>query len=265
MDTTYPWLMLGDCLERMKEIPDGSVDMILCDLPYGTTACKWDSIIPFEPLWEQYWRVVKDNAAIALFAQQPFSTLLVASQISHFKFDFVWVKNTQTGIALAKYQPMRKHELINVFYKRQPVFNKQPNKSQSTIVLNHVKSGYARGKIKYESQHFPTMMCNRDPFTADINPATVLNFNIVNNRDKSRCHPTQKPVALLEYLIRTYTHEDETVLDNTMGSGSTGVACVNTNRKFIGIEKDEKYFRIAQSRIQSAIDEKSQLLFSDVS
>jgi DNA modification methylase len=245
-------LLHGDCLQLMKQIPNGSVDMILTDPPYGTTACKWDVVIPFEPLWEQYWRISKENAAILLFAQQPFSTLLVASQIAHFKFDFVWVKNTQTGIALARFQPMRKHELINVFYKKQPVFNKQPNQSQSPTVLNHSKKGYDRGKIKYESEHLPTLKCNREPFTANINPATVLNFNTVNNRDKSRCHPTQKPVPLLEYLIKTYTLEGETVLDNCMGSGSTGVACMNTGRKFIGIEMDDNYFTIAKQRIESA-------------
>jgi len=246
--------MLGDCLERMKEIPDGSVDMILCDLPYGTTACKWDVVIPFEPLWEQYWRVLKPNGAVALFNTYPFGFYLGISQIEYFRYEWIWKKTIATNFLHVKKQPAKKHELVSIFYKKQPTYNPQmeSGKPYKDTIRNRTE-GYFNGrktsKIAIDNQGYRF-------------PCTIQEFSNGNNKN---VHPTQKPVALLEYLVKTYTNEGEIVLDNTMGSGSTGVACVNINRKFIGIEKDEKYFEIASNRIQAAIDEKSQLLFSDVS
>lgn len=243
-------LILGDCLDKLKDLSDNSVDLILTDLPYGTTACKWDAVIPLEPLWEQYWRVLKKNGAVVLFAAQPFTTILISSQIRHFKYQYVWVKNTQTGIALANIQPMRKHEDICVFYKSQPTFNKQMVETESDIMVNHSKKGYTRGSKETQSEHLPSMDLIRKPFSLMINPSTVLKFNAISNRSKIKFHPTQKPVELLEYLIKTYTNENETVLDSCMGSGSTGIACKNLNRNFIGIEKDEGYFKAAKSWIE---------------
>ena len=231
----------GDCLEVMKEIPDKSVDMILCDLPYGTTACKWDNVIPFEPLWEQYNRIIKDNGAIVLFGTQPFTSVMINSNLKNYKHHWVWLKNRGTGFQVAKYRPMMKTEDIIAFTKKgkinyypqmikldKPVFLSNATSSNGTNPLSHFNIG---GKIV--DRKYPT---------------NVLDFKKVSKPK----HPTQKPVALLEYLIKTYTNENELVLDNCMGSGSTGVACVNTNRNFIGIELDEKYFNIAKERIENA-------------
>lgn len=235
-------LIQGDCLEVMKTIPDKSIDMILCDLPYGTTACKWDSVIPFEPLWEQYNRIIKDSGAIVLFGSEPFSSKLRMSNLKMYKYDWVWNKKKAGNIFLAKYQPMKNHENILVFGKN--TINYYP----IMIPLKKVKKSknYGTGE---------TMGGNREK--EDIvytythkNPVSILEFS--NAVQKGKLHPTQKPVELLEYLIKTYTNEGELVLDNCMGSGSTGVACKNTNRDFIGIELDEKYFNIAKSRIELA-------------
>lgn len=244
---------LGDCLELMKNIPDHTVDMILCDLPYGTTACSWDAIIPFEPLWEQYWRIAKPNAAVVLFGAEPFSSLLRISDFSSFKYDWVWVKNTQTGISLSKYQPMRKHEMIHIFYKNKTIFNKQMVETKSEIMKNHKNKGYGRGTKKTISEHTGKMSLVRGDFESLINPNTVLEFDIVPNRLKSKFHPTQKPVALFEYMIKTYTNEDMLVLDNCAGSGTTAIAAENTSRKWICIEKDETYYNKAIERIQNEI------------
>jgi len=233
----------------MKAIPDGTVDMILCDPPFGTTACKWDTVIPFEPLWEQYWRVLKPNGVVALFGAEPFSSNLRMSQIQTFKYDWVWYKNTQTGISIAKIQPMRAHEIISVFYKQQCTYNRQPAKSRiENIETREGKIRHRKGK----SDHTPKLDFQDDVFKSAVNPRSVLEFNVVNNANGAKLHPTQKPIALLEYLIRTYTNEAETVLDNCMGSGSTGVAAVNLKRRFIGIELDAKYFGIAERRITEA-------------
>lgn len=240
----YPWLMEGDCLEKMKEIPDGSVDMILADLPYGTTACKWDIVIPFEPLWEQYWRILKKNGVIALFGSEPFSSYLRLSHIKYYKYDWIWEKPQGTGFLNAKKRPLVSVENICIFYK----------------FFGHYYPQFDEGK-PYRFSH------KRDPLSnqtyrefIDMErisegtryPKTILRFN--NKKAKEQgLHSCQKPTDLLEYLIRTYTKEGDIVLDNVMGSGSTGVACVNTGRKFIGIEKDEKYFKIAKERIEDAI------------
>ena len=244
-------LMLGDCLERMKEIPDGSVDMILCDLPYGTTACKWDTIIPFEPLWEQYRRVAKRNAAIVLTASQPFTSVLVGSNIKNFKHEWIWEKAVGSNFATLKYQPMKEHESVLVFSVG--VVNYYPIMQERKGTQRGVSPDYTNTASPSKNEKGEAtggINRNRDgkKYGELRNPSSVQFFN---NRIKSDrgCHPTQKPVALMEYLIKTYTNEGETVLDNCMGSGTTGVACINTNRNFIGIELDPEYFKIAEKRI----------------
>lgn len=230
-------LMHGDCLERMSEIPDGSVDMILADLPYGTTRNKWDSIIPLEGLWSEYRRITKRSGAVVLTAAQPFTSVLVSSNLREFKYEWIWQKEAGTGLLNAKRQPLRDHESIVVFYREQCRYNPQ----------------FTDGKPYVCKKGGETSNYNPSGEVITVNegtrcPKTVQFFQ----RDKHKVHPTQKPVALMEYLIRTYTNEGETVLDNVMGSGTTGVACANTGRRFIGIERDEKYFEIASKRIEGA-------------
>ena len=227
----------GDCLELMNGIPDGSIDMILCDLPYGTTACKWDTIIPFEPLWEQYERVIKDNGAIVLTASQPFTSALVMSNPKMFKYDMVWKKPQGVDPFMAKIRPLNDKEDILVFCKGRTVYNPQLMQGKPYKVT--------RDKKPRVNEITGTTMKR----TSTVNEGNRLPKRILEFNQERGLHPTQKPVALLEYLIRTYTNEGETVLDNCMGSGSTGVACVNTSRNFIGIELDEKYFNIAKKRI----------------
>jgi DNA modification methylase len=238
----------GDCIEFMKTLPDNSVDMVLTDPPYGTTACKWDSIIPFAPMWEQLKRVVKDNGAIVLFGCEPFSSALRMSNIKNYKYDWVWQKDKATNHLNAKKQPMRRNELISVFYKKQCMYKPQLSKKDKnnirppTIIRKQTEVYGDMTKMSRRSIHVDMSYPNE----------TLLFRGCFGDKGKS-LHPTQKPVALLEYLIKTYTLENETVLDFTMGSGSTGVACINTNRKFIGCELDMGYFDIAQSRIQGAL------------
>lgn len=236
-----------DCLQGMKKIPDGSVDMILCDLPYGTTACKWDTIIPFKPLWEQYERVIKDNGAIVLTGKQPFTSQLVISNPKLFRYEIIWDKVCASNPMLAKKQPLKSHENICVFYKKQPTYNPQMTEG---VVWNRGGSGAKLSKhnafdinIKRE--------CKSDKTNLKY-PKTIWVES--NSNRTNRLHPTQKPVNLLERLIKTYTNEGEVVLDNCMGSGSTGVACINTNMKFIGIELDKNYFEIAKNRIEEVND-----------
>lgn len=234
-------LMNGDCLEQLKAVPDNSVDLILTDPPYGTTACKWDSIIPFGPLWAELKRVIKPNGAIILFGTEPFSSLLRASNIKQFRYDWIYEKPAATGFLNAKKQPLRAHEIISVFYARQPTYNPQKitgqrRKQSARLDINSECYGKAIKRTVYDS--------------TERYPRSVQVFN--SDKQKESLHPTQKPVALIEYLVKTYTNENETVLDFTMGSGTTGVACVNTNRKFIGIELDPGYFAIAQARIEQA-------------
>ncbi len=234
-----------DCLEGMKRIPDKSIDMILCDLPYGTTACKWDTIIPFEPLWEQYERIIKDNGAIVLTASQPFTTSLIASNMKMFKYCWVWDKHIPRGFQTAKYKPMNKHEDVCVFGKgRINYFPIMVERDKPVKVKNYSKTGTTSSNDigKYNDKNKSFTYTHR-------NPDTIITGCWEPN--KGKVHPTQKPVSLMEYLIRTYTNEGETVLDNCMGSGSTGVACKNLNRNFIGIELDDKYFKIAKERIES--------------
>lgn len=229
-------LMHGDCLELMAQIPDGSVDMVLCDLPYGTTQNKWDSVIPFEPLWAHYKRICK--GAIVLTAAQPFTSALVMSNPRMFKYQWVWEKSRPTGHLDCNKKPLRLHEDVLVFYGAQPTYTPQGvircAKVRKARTTNGTNYGAAQKDSVSKFENYPT---------------SVL---ICPSEDNRNAHPTQKPVALMEYLIRTYTNEGETVLDNCMGSGTTGVACVNTGRNFIGIEQDEKYFEIAKNRIEMA-------------
>ena len=246
-------LMHGDCLELMKTIDDKSVDMILCDLPYGTTACKWDNVKPFEPLWEQYNRIIKDNGAIVLFGSEPFSSKLRLSNLKMYKYDWVWVKSRALGFTNAKNKPMNKHELISVFSKgtcANGSKNKMIYNPQGLIPYGKTVSGIKDCKAdREEGGHKFARKSHKQSYVQEFTnfPTQILNFANKGNT----VHPTQKPVALLEYLIKTYTNEGETVLDNCMGSGSTGVACKNLNRGFIGIEKDDNYFNIAKNRIEN--------------
>jgi len=237
----------GDCLEVLKDIDDKSIDMILCDLPYGTTACKWDTIIPFEPLWEQYKRIIKDNGAIVLTASQPFTSALVISNIKMFRYEIIWEKERPTNIFFMKKQIGKVHENILVFYKHQPIFNPIMEERLFTgkgEVVGNIKE--SRTHIKQNYKH-----------SANYNfkqkyPRSVLKINRdIEKGGKS--HPTQKPVALFEYLIKTYTNEGDLVLDNCIGSGTTGVACKRINRNFIGIEQDKEYCKIAEARIEATI------------
>lgn len=315
-------LMLGDCLERMKEIPDGSVDMVLCDLPYGTTACKWDSVIPFEPLWEQYRRVAKTNAAIVLTASQPFTSAVVMSNPEMFRYSWVWEKEQGVNFLTAKKNPMKVHEDVLVFYLdeaevkgRSPKFSglrdyfalerkrlgltaKDIKRLLGNDMGGHyftggvqwtlptlenykrlqVSGGFTRDWHELKSQfdaiakdcriRYSPQMTSGKPYVSGLGSSGDVTGNVVKTRTENEgtryprsiqkfkretgMHPTQKPVALMEYLIRTYTNEGDTVLDNCMGSGTTGVACINTGRKFIGIELDQGYFDIAKQRIENA-------------
>ena len=232
----------GDCLELMKGIPDGSIDMILCDLPYGTTECKWDSIIPLDKLWEQYMRIIKENGVVVLTSAQPFTTKLIESNIKHYKYNWYWVKNMVTGFCFAKYQPMRKVEDVCVFYKKMPKYN-----PQGLVAIENPKP-----KVRKKMERNDWIY--RDTLNGEFIPQwTNYPNNVLEFKSERGYHPTQKPVSLFEYLIKTYTDEGMVVLDNCMGSGTTGVACVNTNRRFIGMELDEKYFNIAKQRIEEAV------------
>lgn len=235
-------IMQGNCLELMKEIPDGSIDMILCDLPYGTTACKWDSVIPFEPLWEQYNRIIKDNGAIVLFSAQPFTSALVSSNIKNYKHHWIWLKNRGTGFQVAKYRPMMQTEDIIAFCKKGNTLKYNPQ------MIPLEKPYYCRNASSTNGSNPLANFGEGGKWVNEKYPTNVIEIAKVTKP----IHPTQKPVELLEYLIKTYTNTGETVLDNCMGSGSTGVACVNTNRRFIGIELEEKYFNIAKERIKQA-------------
>ena len=250
-DKPNNYLWLGDCLELMKYIPNKSMDAIICDLPYGTTNIKWDSIIPFDLLWKQYNRVIKDNGAILLFGSEPFSSTLRLSNINSFKYDWIWEKSMPTGMAQSSYMPMKYHETISVFVnKGKPTFNKQlAERNQSSLQRakykmqgsSHLSNHIAIGE-QPPTQYNPTK----------VNPKTILKFKSVPNTPKgSKLHPTQKPLELMEYLIKTYTNKGDMVLDNTMGSGTTNLAALKLNRKSIGIEKEKQYYDIAVRRLSS--------------
>ena len=237
-------LLQGDCLELMKDIPDGSIDVILCDLPFGTTKNEWDKIIPFGLLWEQYNRVIKDNGAIILFSQMPFTAQLVMSNQKHFRYEWIWQKTKSSGFMNAKKMPLKQHENILVFYKKLPTYNPQGITKGVSI-----KTGRSR---KGNSRNYGKTGCGNPEYIQTVSnyPKDIICFS--NPSNKGHLHPNQKPIALLEYLIKTYTNENDVVLDNCMGSGSTGVACINTNRNFIGMELDKHYFEIAEKRIAEA-------------
>ncbi len=261
-------LRQGDCLELMKDIPNSSIDLILCDLPYGTTSCKWDIVIPFDKLWEQYNRIIKDNGAIVLFGSQPFTSGLIMSNIKNFKYEWIWEKQKASNFMGAKYQPLKYHENICVFSKSTHNYYPQKYKVLEFEEIKQMNSkelkqvfetrDYDRfGKVdrrktinnpKTNKEHIGNKITRiRNVDDGYRYPKSVLK---INKEINTNLHPTQKPIALLEYLIKTYTNEGDVVLDNCMGSGSTGVASVNTNRNFIGIELDEKYFNIAKERIE---------------
>ena len=241
----------GDCLELMHDIDDKSIDMILCDLPYGTTACKWDSIIPFEPLWNHYKRIIKNNGAIVLTASQPFTSALVMSNIKMFKYEWIWIKNRITGFANAKKQPLRNYESILVFYGLFPTYNPQGlSRVNKTVKNGKTVGGESLRSDIAETSGKGNLRTAGHTYTQEFTgyPKQTLN-NIPE--DLQKLHPTQKPVALFEYLIKTYTNEGELILDNCAGSGTTAIAAINTNRNYILMEKDEGYFNIAKDRIKS--------------
>jgi len=243
-------LMHGDCLELMKAIPNNSIDMVLTDPPYGTTACKWDTVIDFDMMWKELKRITKDNGAICLFGSEPFSSALRVSNIKMFKYDWIWNKKRITAPFLAKIQPLRQHEIVSVFYRKQCLYNPQPTKKSTVKSFSKKEMRDGKGEVYGGMKRSGIRNENEYGY-----PKTILNcIPVVTNMSKEKfIHPTQKPVALLEYLLKTYTLENETVLDFTMGSGSTGVACKNLNREFIGIELDDKYFNIAKDRINENI------------
>ena len=226
----------GNCLELMNDIDDKSIDMILCDLPYGTTACKWDTVIPFEPLWAHYKRIIKDNGAIVLTASQPFTSALVMSNIKMFKYEWVWDKKLPSGMQIAKYRPMQRHENVLVFSNGTPKY--YPIKTQQKERTGKIYSKSDSSPLAFDDGVLKTYK--------EKNPQSIIEFY---KRDKLMVHPTQKPVALFEYLIKTYTNEGELVLDNCAGSGTTAIACLKTNRNYSLIEQETKYCDIANKRI----------------
>ena len=245
-------LRKGDCLELMKDLPNESIDMILADLPYGTTQNKWDVIIPLDKLWEQYERIIKENGMICLTSAEPFTSTLITSNKKMFKYDLIWDKKLSSGFLNAKRMPLRRHEQILCFYKKLPTYNpemvtrgKVRKKGITTETGKHTSNyGKFKNSVVENNEYYPT---------------SIIEVSNANRKDK--LHPTEKPLELFEYLIKTYTNEGDVVLDNTMGSGTTGVACINTNRNFIGMELDDKYFEIAKARINEAITAKQLQLF----
>ena len=235
-------ILLGDCLELMKDIPNGSIDMILCDLPYGTTACKWDVIIPFDKLWEQYERIIKTNGAILLFGQEPFSSSIRLSNLKDYKFDIIWNKKFASNFAQAKKRPMNIHENICVFYKKQPTYNPSMTKRDTPIKAT---SGSTFSEVSMVKN-----FNNIENKVYDFKyPESIVLFPRILGTSKEKTgHPTQKPIELFEYLIKTYTNENDLILDNCAGSGTTAIACLNTNRQFIVMEKEQKYYDIILKR-----------------
>ena len=238
-------LRLGDCLNLMPKIETGSIDLILCDLPYGTTNCKWDTIIPFDKLWEQYERIIKSNGAIVLNASQPFTSALVMSNPKMFKYEWIWEKTKASNFQLAKLNPLKFHENILVFYKTPPTYN------QLTLTDCYIKSG--RGTNVRQLKHCKD---SKDYVTTKTGYNRSV-IKVANPSGKGHPHPTAKPIELCETLIKIYTNENETVLDNTMGSCTTGIACINTNRNFIGMENNKEYFNISLKRVEEKRKEKA--------
>jgi len=253
-------LIQGDCLQEMQNIPDKSIDAIICDLPYGTTQNKWDSVIPLDKLWGEYQRIIKDNGAIVLFSDSIFTAKLILSNERLFRYELVWDKVVPSGFLNANRMPMRRHENILLFYKKLPVYNKQMQpRNPNSHSLGRVEN-YTKSEGKEERSNYGVINDKKRNEIEDYsqkNPDSILSFTKGNSRGKyKKLHPTQKPVKLIEWLIKTYTNECEIVLDNTMGSGTTAIACMNTNRNFIGIELDESYFAIAKKRVEEKRKEK---------
>ena len=252
-------LLHGDCLIEMQSIADKSVDMILCDLPYGTTKCKWDAVLPFEPLWEQYKRIIKERGAIVLFGSEPFSSSLRLSNIKDYRYDWYWEKDKGANFLFGNKMPIKIIETISVFYTHQPTYNSQKTINPAGVSRRHLSKNPSKitknvKDVMGDSWSETVMDETQNYHGRDYEPDKLLAKQLIYfARDaRGKVHPTQKPVALLEYLIKTYTLEGEIVLDNAMGSGSTGVACKNLYRRFIGIEKDDTYFEIAKKRIEEA-------------
>lgn len=232
-------ILHGDCLELMKDIPSGSIDMILCDLPFGVTNCKWDVIIPFDKLWEQYERIIKPNGAIVLTASQPFTSVLTCSNLKLFKYEWIWKKTRPSGSMLCNKQPLKEHESVLIFYKKMGIYNAQMTETKRVVEKQRTVN---KGEI-VNSQKLTRQFDNKGL----AYPRTIFEFANPNNNS---LHPTQKPTELFEYLIKTYTNENDLVLDNCAGSGTTAIACLNTNRNYIVMEKEQKYYDIIQERVK---------------
>lgn len=241
-------LFLGNCLEVLREIPDGCVDMVFCDLPYGTTQNAWDVLIPFDKLWEMYGRVVKENGAIVLTAQSPFDKILGCSNLPMFRYEWIWEKNKSTGHLNAKKMPMKSHENVLIFYKKLPVYNPQKTVGHKPFGAVKPKENIPKPKELRNYNHVEKTFGN-DGTTTDRYPRSVQRFAVMNNDDERKFHPTQKPVGMIEYFIKTYSNEGDVVLDNCMGAGSTCVAANNVGRRYIGVEQNEEYFRLASEWI----------------
>jgi site-specific DNA-methyltransferase (adenine-specific) len=254
MENNIITLYEGDCLELMKQIPDKSIDAIITDPPYGTTACKWDSIIDFKLMWEQLNRIIKPNGAIVLFGSEPFSSALRMSNINNYKYDWIWEKNKASNFMGAKYSPMKYHEIVSVFSNKK--HNYFPIKWEQKESMIDKRKTFNSHFVNNET-HIGSIIRNRNIDDGSRFPKSIIK---IDKKTNGNLHPTQKPVPLMEYLIKTYTNEGETVLDFTMGSGTTGVACINTNRNFIGIEKDDNYFKIAKKRIDDAKQQEKEKL-----
>lgn len=242
------FLILGDTIEEMKKIPDNSIDMVLCDLPYGMTHCKWDIITPFEELWEQYDRICKQKAVVCLFGIEPFSSKIRLSNLDNYRYDWIWEKTQGTGHLNASRMPLRCHENISVFYRKTPTYNPiKTNGHKRKVSTAEHKRNTNTGEIYGKCDNF------RDYDSTERYPRSVITFS--SDKQKEHFHPTQKPVSLCQYLIKTYSNEGDLILDNTMGSGTTGVACIKENRQFIGIEKEISFFNIAKERLKKMINE----------
>ena len=238
-------IVCGDCFEIMEQIPTQSIDMILCDLPYEGTRNQWDKMLPCDKLWESYKRIIKPNGVIALTATQPFASYLISSNLDMFRYDLIWQKNKVTGFLNANKMPLRQHESILIFYQKLPTYN--PQKSQGHKPVNSFT------KMSDGSNYGKTSKGFKGGGQTDRHPTSILKFPVVNNDSQDKCHPTQKPIALFEYLIKTFTNENEIVLDNCIGSGTTAIAAIKSSRRFIGIDNNEDYCQIAKERIQSLI------------
>jgi DNA modification methylase len=245
-------LLNGNCLDIMPTLSAGCVDMVFCDLPYGTTQNSWDTIIPFDELWKEYRRIVKENGAIVLTAQSPFDKTLACSNLKDFRYEWIWEKNKATGHLNAKKMPLKSHENILIFYRKLPTYNPQKTTGHKPFGAVKPRDNMPEPEVKRNYNHVSKQIGN-DGKTTDRYPRSVQKFPVINNDNPEKWHPTQKPVGLIEYFIRTYSNENDTILDNCMGSGSTGIACLNLNRKFIGIEIDEEYYDRAKSSMNESI------------